>query len=189
MSAQQWAITWYGRGGQGAVTASNILAKAAFIDGFRFIQSFPFFSPERRGAPVKSFTRIGKTVINDYTSIHSSDILIVLDLKLLRNINLSKEINPGGYLIVNAADVSFTLPSKNQVKLYQVDANNIALNLSLKVAGLPVVNICMLGAFSKATGLVKLETILRVIEETWSGDFLNKNLKAAELAYEKCKIL
>ncbi len=189
MPELQWAITWYGRGGQGAVTASNILAKAAFIDGFRFVQSFPFFGPERRGAPVKAYTRISRRPINDFTSIYSSDVLLILDQKLVADVNPIEEINPGGYLIINASGVNISLDLKNHVKIFQVNANDISLKLGLQVAGLPVVNTCMLGAFSKATALVKLDTILKVIEETWSGEFLARNLKAAELAYETCRML
>ncbi|WEU40967.1 MAG: 2-oxoacid:acceptor oxidoreductase family protein [Candidatus Odinarchaeum yellowstonii] len=189
MSKQQWAIIWFGRGGQGAVTASNIVAKAAFLDGFRFVQSFPFFGPERRGAPVKAYTRIGAEPINDFTSIHSSDIFVIFDQKLLYEVDLNQELNEGGFLIVNAPGIKIEERSKNRINIFIIDANAIAFELDLKVAGLPVVNTCMLGAFSKATGLVKLETILKVVKESWSGEFLNKNLRAVELAYEKCKVI
>ena len=189
MSVRQWEITWFGRGGQGAVTASNILAKAAFIEGFKDVQSFPFFGAERRGAPVKAYTRIGSTAIHEFTSIYSADIFIVLDSSLLSIVRPDKEINTGGYLIVNSHNTNISVSSVKDLKIFTVDATNIAFNFNLTVAGLPVVNTCMLGAFSKATGLVTLKNILTIIEETWSGGFLDKNIKATKLAYEKCRML
>ncbi|MEM2108997.1 MAG: 2-oxoacid:acceptor oxidoreductase family protein [Candidatus Odinarchaeota archaeon] len=189
MSIRQWDITWLGRGGQGAVTASNILAKAAFIEGFKDVQSFPFFGAERRGAPVKAYTRIGGTAIHEFTSIYSADIFIVLDWSLLSIVHPDKEINTGGYLIVNSPCSDINAASVKDLKVFIVDATTIAFNINLTVAGLPVVNTCMLGAFSKATGLVKLKNILTVVEETWSGEFLDKNIEATKLAYEKCQML
>ena len=95
-------IRFHGRGGQGTVIASELLAQAAFIEG-KTPQSFPFFGVERRGAPVTAFTRIDDKPIQVRTSIMTPDIVVVLDPGLLRTINVTAGLKPNGLLLVNTA--------------------------------------------------------------------------------------
>lgn len=189
MESKVWEITWMGRGGQGAVTASNALAKAAFLEGFSDVQAFPFFGAERRGAPVKAYTRISKEKIYDCSQIYKSDFLIILEPALLDLLPIKKnDVKNNGYVIINSAGRKITL-SPESLKAYSVDATKIAMDMGLTLAGLPIVNTSMLGAFSKATGLVSLDSILIVIKDMWPEKFFEKNVAAIKLAYKECKLL
>lgn len=176
-------IRFHGRGGQGAVTAANILASAAFKEG-KYVQAFPFFGVERRGAPVTAFTRIDDKPIRIKTQIYEPDVVVVLDPSLLDTVDVTAGLKDGGIVIVN------TEKSKEEVleklkkkpgKLALVDATGIAL----EILGLPITNTAILGAVAKATGLVKLESVQEAIKETFSGALGEKNAKAAEEAFNK----
>jgi 2-oxoacid:acceptor oxidoreductase gamma subunit (pyruvate/2-ketoisovalerate family) len=179
-----WEITWLGRGGQGAVTASNALAKAAYLDGYNDVQAFPFFGAERRGAPVKAFTRISKDKIYDNSQIYTSDVLVVLEYVLLENIDLKKEIKKNGFLIINTSKNNFENDLKN-FNIFTVNATKIALDSELTLAGFPIVNTPMLGAFAKSTKLITFNSVISVIRDMWPEKFLEKNVNAAKLAYEQ----
>ncbi|MHA1410577.1 MAG: 2-oxoacid:acceptor oxidoreductase family protein [Candidatus Odinarchaeia archaeon] len=181
-----WEITFLGRGGQGAVTAANALAKAAYSEGFFDVQAFPFFGAERRGAPVRAYARISTSKIYDNSQIITSDILVVLDHKLLFGLDVTHELKTNGFLIVNSSEVDFSIMS-NKIKIFTVDATRIALDLNLTIAGFPVVNTPMLGAFVKATKLVSLENLLIAIQDMWPKKFLEKNVAAIKQAYSETK--
>ncbi|MFX1485901.1 MAG: 2-oxoacid:acceptor oxidoreductase family protein [Promethearchaeota archaeon] len=183
-----YEIRWHGRGGQGAVTASYVLVDAAYRDGYEGVQSFPFFGAERRGAPVKAFTRISKTMIYSRCQIYEPDAIIVLDPTLLDIVDVTEGLKRGGVIVANANEVPKKWRNKNW-KIYIVDATAIALEVGLIVAGSPVLNTPMLGAFAKATGLVRLERIKEAISNKWKGKAGERNIKAAELAYEQCKLV
>ena len=178
-------IRWHGRGGQGGVTSAELLAKAAYNDGYKGVQAFPYFGAERRGAPVKSFTRISDGPINVRTQIYEPDIVAVLDEGIVELLDVSEGLSTDGKVIVNTQK----RPDEINIKkghIYTYDGTGIALKLGLLVGGLPVVNTTMLGAFAKATGLVKLETIQQVIKERWPGKAGEKNAIGAEEAYNTC---
>ncbi len=178
-------VRWHGRGGQGGVTAAELLAKAAYIDGYKGVQAFPFFGAERRGAAVKSFTRISDEVINVRSQVYTPDVVAVLDSSLLDFIDVAEGLQDGGKIIVNSpkSPSELNLPKG---KVYTYDGTGIALKLGLLVAGLPVVNTTMLGAFAKATGLVKIETVQKIICENWSGKVGERNSEGAKDAYDTC---
>jgi len=176
-------ILIHGRGGQGGVTAAEMLARAAFKEG-KWVQAIPFFGAERRGAPVKAFVRLADEPILVRSQVYNPDYVIVLDSALLEIVDVTEGLKKDGIAIVN------TRKNPNEMSLKEsrvatVDATGIALELQLLVAGLPVLNTPMLGAFAKATDEVKLQSVLEVIKQEWPGTAGEKNAEAASLAYER----
>lgn len=160
---------------------AELLAKAAFLEG-KWSQAFPFFGAERRGAPVKAFTRVSDHEILSRSQIYDPDYVIVLDCKLLETINVLEGLKPDGMIIINTrkrpedAGLNF--------KVATVNATDIALKLDLLVAGLPVVNTAMLGAIAKATGEVSIDSICKVILDEWPRRAGEVNVESAKMAYE-----
>ena len=177
-------IRFHGRGGQGAVTAAELLAKAVFNEG-RYVQAFALFGAERRGAPVKAFARIDDREILIRSQIYNPDYVVVLDSGLLGIIDVTEGLKEGGLVLINTRKSSEEIQLGRNYRLATVDATSIALELSLLVAGLPVVNTAILGAFARATDEVELESVIHVIKEEWPGKVGEKNAYAAELAFQK----
>jgi len=175
----------HGRGGQGSVTAAEVLAHAAFIEG-KSVQAFPYFGAERRGAPVKAFARISDEPILVHSQVYNPDYVIVLDPYIYKVVDVTEGLNKNGILVMNTTKKPAEV-GLGGWRVATVDATGIALELNLLVAGLPVVNTSILGAFAKATGEVKLESILKAVNETWSGAAGERNARATELAYERLK--
>lgn len=176
-------IRIHGRGGQGGVTAAELLAKAAFKEG-KWVQAFPFFGAERRGAPVKAFARFADEPILVRSQVYNPDYVMVLDATLLDVVDVSEGLKPGGIIIINTRKEPEEVSIKNY-RIATVDATGIALELQLLVAGTPVLNTPMLGAFAKATEEIKLDSVVEAIKEEWLGAAGEKNAKAAMLAYER----
>jgi len=177
-------IRFHGRGGQGAVTAAELLAKAVFNEG-RYVQAFALFGAERRGAPVKAFARIDDREILIRSQIYNPDYVVVLDSGLLGIIDVTEGLKEGGLVLINTRKIPEEIQLGRDYRLATVDATSIALELSLLVAGLPVVNTAILGAFARATDEVELESVIHVIKEEWPGKVGEKNAYAAELAFQK----
>jgi 2-oxoacid:acceptor oxidoreductase gamma subunit (pyruvate/2-ketoisovalerate family) len=177
-------IRIHGRGGQGGVTAAEMLARAAFKEG-KWVQSFPFFGAERRGAPVKAFARFSDVPILVRSQVYSPDYVLVLDSTLLQVVDVVEGLKKGGVVVVNATKKADEITSLRSFKVASVDATGIALELKLIVAGLPVLNTPMLGAFAGATGEIKLETVIETIKEEWSGAIGERNAEGAALAYKR----
>lgn len=172
-------IRFHGRGGQGAVTAAEILAKSAFEDG-KYCQAFPFFGAERKGAPVMAFTRINDKPIRRRYQVYNPDYVIVLDETLLEAVDVLSGLKEGGKVIINTKnDVNFG----ENIKSYSIDATGIALD----ILGVPIVNTVMLGAFAGATGEVTLDSIIKITKETFPGKIGEKNAEAAKVAFEQIK--
>jgi pyruvate ferredoxin oxidoreductase gamma subunit len=149
-------ISWFGRGGQGAVTASVILAEAASYENL-YSQAFPEFGPERRGAPVKAYTRISKTPIRTRSPIINPDIIVVLDPSLPYP-QYIKNLKSNGFLIINTKlSAKEILNNLNIPRVAVVDATSIAL----KTIRAPIVNVAMLGALAKVLRLVSIESIAK----------------------------
>jgi len=176
-------IRIHGRGGQGGVTAAELLASAAFKEG-KWVQAIPFFGAERRGAPVKAFARLSDEPILVRSQVYNPDYVVVLDETLLDIVDVTEGLKKDGIVIISTTKKPDEMNIK-QGRVATVDATGIALELQLLVAGLPVLNTTMLGAFAKATGEIKLESVITAIKEEWSGAAGEKNAKAAELAYER----
>lgn len=179
-------IRIHGRGGQGVVTAAQLLVEAAYYEGL-WGQAIPFFGAERRGAPVVAYARISDKPIRIHSQIYSPDIVIVFDERLIKLANVYQGLKENGLLIVNTTKITeeITQISRGKVRLAYTPATQIALNLKLIVAGWPVINTAMLGAFAKATKLVGINSIERAIKNNWPGKIGELNAKAARLAYEK----
>ena len=172
-------IRFHGRGGQGAVTAAEILAKAAFEDG-KYCQAFPFFGAERKGAPVMAFSRINNKPIRRRYQVYNPDYVIVLDETLLEAVDVLSGIKENGKVIINTIK---NINLGENINSYSIDATGIALD----VLGVPIVNTVMLGAFASVTGVVSLDSVIKVTKETFPGKIGEKNAKAAEIAYEQIK--
>jgi len=173
-------VRFHGRGGQGAVTAARLLAEAAFNEG-KYCQAFPSFGAERRGAPVLAFTRIDNKPIRIRTLVYEPNYVVVLDPTLLEVINVVAGLKKGGIIVVNAKEVPEELKA---VKVATVDATAIALEF----LGVPITNTAMLGAFARATKLVSLNSVVKVIEGYFGGKLAEKNVAAVKAAYEQTSI-
>jgi pyruvate ferredoxin oxidoreductase gamma subunit len=176
-------IRIHGRGGQGGVTAAELLAHAAFEEG-KWAQSFAFFGAERRGAPVEAFLRIADKPNPIRSRIYRPDYVLVFDSKLLKIVAVTEGLKKDGLLILNTANNPEEVDIKGH-RVATVDATEIALELGLLVAGLPVVNTTMTGAFAKATDEVKLKSVTEIIRKQWPGSIGEKNAEAAARAYER----
>jgi pyruvate ferredoxin oxidoreductase gamma subunit len=167
-------IRFHGRGGQGAVVASELLAQAAFLDG-KMPQSFPFFGVERRGAPVTAFARIDDRPIGVRTSITAPDVVVVLDAGLLERTPVTDGLKPHGLLLINTPQPVDSLVAPPGVRRAAVDATRIALAHGLGTPMMPIVNTAILGALARASGVVSLEALHRAVtqfvpahpEENW----------------------
>lgn len=178
-------IRIHGRGGQGAVIASKVLARAFFMEGF-FVQSFPAFGVERRGAPVCAFTRVDRNEIYLRCQIYEPGHLIVLDPTLIEAVDLVAGLKEGGWIIINSEQDPESFPFLSRFNIATVDANSIALSHHLGSQAAPIVNTAILGAFSRATGFVGLNSVVQAIREMvpsrpWA------NVAAAQEAYEKVR--
>jgi pyruvate ferredoxin oxidoreductase gamma subunit len=178
-------IRFHGRGGQGVVTAAEMLSVAAFLEG-KHAQAFPSFGSERMGAPVVSFCRIDDKEIRLREPVMEPDVLIVQDPTLFRVIDVFGGLKPQGYLLVNshknAAELGLTgafdkLP-KGHCQL--VAASEIAL----QHVGRPLPNAALLGAFAALTGAVKLASVEAAIREAFSGKIGEANVAAAKACYD-----
>ena len=186
-------IRLHGRGGQGAVTAAEILAIVAFESG-KYSQSFPAFGVERRGAPVESYVRIADKPINLRSQIYEPDIVIVLDPSLLKEEFIFKGLKKGGLIVANTSS-GF---KKAGYKSISIDATSLAN----EVLGRPITNTAMLGAFAAASDLISLKALTNSLgrafgsksvqlpscgaeePEMLKGAILEKNKVLVKKAYE-----
>jgi len=159
-------IRFHGRGGQGAVKASDILAMAAFAEG-KEVQAFPFFGVERRGAPVTAFTRISDEEIRIHSYIYEPDVLVILDPSLIGAVPLTDGLKPSGSIIVNTSRKpdELVFEGTDNPKVFTADCSAIAQKYKLGSVAAPIVNTAILGAISKATGLVSIDSTCNAIME------------------------
>lgn len=168
-------IRWHGRGGQGAVTAAELLAHAAINQGW-YAQALPSFGPERRGAPVLAFNRLDKEPIGVRSEVYEPDVVIVIDPSLLKIVNVLEGLKDGGSVIINTRksldEVRRELGVK--CKLAVIDAKKIAR----EVLGVPIVNTTMLGAAVRVIGLIDLHYVVEAVKERFGGTAGEANAKA-----------
>ena len=176
-------IRWHGRGGQGAVTSAKILAKAAHKEG-KSVQAFAFYGAERRGAPVETYTRISDLPIRRHSAIYHPTVVAVLDPVLPKVLYL-KGISDKTTLVVNS-NKEIPFPELH-CKKYWVDATQIAIDLQLRVAESYITNTIMTGAVAKATGLVKLNSVLEAIKSMLNERLWESNLEAAKRGFNETK--
>ncbi|MBI5969416.1 MAG: 2-oxoacid:acceptor oxidoreductase family protein [Deltaproteobacteria bacterium] len=174
-------VRFHGRGGQGAVTSAEIIALAAIEEG-KYAQGFPSFGPERRGAPVVSFARVDDKPIRLRSKIYQPDVAVVLDPSLLKILDPSQGLKPGGLLIINTNKSIEQIRSEFsfQVRLGIVDADRIAR----EELGLPITNTTMLGALVRGTGIVQLDSLIPPLK-TRFGRGAERNLKALRRAFKE----
>jgi pyruvate ferredoxin oxidoreductase gamma subunit len=170
----------HGRGGQGVVTAAEMLSVAAFLEG-KHAQAFPSFGSERTGAPVVAFCRIDDKEIRLREPIQSPDALIVQDPTLFKALDVTEGLKPDGYLIVNTSrpveDLGLrSLPPRHAFALP-------ATELALKYVGRPSPNTALLGAFAAKVGVVALDSVLEAIRRAFPGKVGEANVEAARAAY------
>ncbi|MEW6616394.1 MAG: 2-oxoacid:acceptor oxidoreductase family protein [Thermodesulfobacteriota bacterium] len=158
-------IRFHGRGGQGAVIASKALAIAFFQEG-KYVQSFPAFGVERRGAPVTAFTRVDNQPIQLRNFIYKPDHIIVLDPTLINSTDVTDGLKENGWILINTDTEPFNFKGFKGFRVATVDADSIAIEYKLGTPTFPIVNTAILGAFSKVTGMVSIDSILEGIRES-----------------------
>jgi 2-oxoacid:acceptor oxidoreductase gamma subunit (pyruvate/2-ketoisovalerate family) len=179
-------IRFHGRGGQGAVVASQVFADAAFREG-KDVQAFPYFGVERRGAPVTAFTKIDTKKIRDKAMIYNPDIVVVLEASLLQAVNVTEGLKNGGLVLINTEDTPENIAKILGIQnVATVGATKIALNNKLGSKVQPIVNTAIVGALAKATGLVKIDSVVEAIMTL--PLFPERNAEAAKQAYAATNI-
>jgi len=179
-------IRFHGRGGQGAVIASEILASAAFYEG-KHVSSFPYFGVERRGAPVTSFTRIDTKPIRVKSQIYNPDHVIVLDHALMNQVNVTAGLKENGLVLINTSKDPSEI-KLNAKRIATVNASEIALSHNLGSPSAPIVNTSILGAYSRVSGTVKIESIIKAISEYLTA-MVDENIEAVKDAYNSAKVM
>lgn len=174
-------IRFHGRGGQGTVVASKILADAIAKEG-KWVQAYPEFGVERRGSPVVAFIRIDDRQIFDKSRIYTPDSVVVVDPTLVGAIDVTEGLKPGGTIIINSDRKPEEFPFHDKFKVRTVNATEIAVKHRLGNLAAPIVNTAIAGAVIKVLGLAKLESLAAAIRE---GIAIKPedNVKAAEEAY------
>lgn len=184
MNKKYIEVRWHGRGGQGAVTAAEILAEAAYYDGYKGVTAAPFFGAERRGAPVIATNRFSREPVRTFSLVQTPDVVVVLDESLLRVVDVLAGIEPDGLVLVNSPKPPEQIGLKASVRVAATDASKWAQQAGLIVSGAVLSNTAILGGFSKATGLISLENIERALRNHFPGEAGEKNVLGARLAYE-----
>jgi pyruvate ferredoxin oxidoreductase gamma subunit len=167
-----------GRGGQGSVTAAELIAVAAFESGM-YAQAFPAFGVERRGAPVQAFVRIADDKIRLRSQIYEPDYIIVQDATLIRDVDVFLGLKKGGIAIINTEKTLGTATPPN-VRVITVDATQIAL----EVLGLPITNTALLGAFAAVSGEIRFPALEIALRHRFTPELAEKNIEAARRAYD-----
>jgi 2-oxoacid:acceptor oxidoreductase gamma subunit (pyruvate/2-ketoisovalerate family) len=181
-------IRWHGRGGQGAITAAKIIAQAAYLKGYRGVTAAPSFGAERRGAPVSASTRIASEPVLVMSQVEKPDIVVVLDHTLLKYDDVLSGLSDNGWLIVNSPHTPKELGVKGEFNVATADATKVCQDLGLIVAGLVIVNTAILGALLKATKIVEMATLQKVIGERFSKNTVGINLAAIDRTYEMTRV-
>lgn len=182
-------IRWHARGGQGAKTASFLLAEALIEQG-KFAQGFPDYGPERMGAPIRGYNRIADEPIRLHCDIEEPDIVVVLDPTLLDTENVVRGLVSGGRVLVNTNEAADAVRQKiglKDGKLYVVDATKIALEETKR----PIPNLPMIGALLRISNLSDLESMIAIVKKKFEGKLkesdIDANLRALRRGYEEVK--
>jgi len=183
-------IRWHGRGGHGIVVASQLLCEMLLKEG-KYSLSRPLFGAERRGAPVMVITRVDDKPILSRSTESNPDIIIVTDKRLVEMVDVTRGLKIGGLVVINTDKYSDDL--KRVFSNYNVaylNAVEISEMVDLRVGGIPLVNIPLLGGLIKASGLVSKESAVEALYEHWGrGELGRKNVEAFIKAYEVVKIV
>jgi len=180
-------IRFHGRGGQGTVVASILMAKAFFRAGFQ-VQSFPFFGVERRGAPVEAYLRLDEKPVRLRTNVYAPDHVLVQDGTLLHSIDVTRGLKENGWILLNSSGSPEDVSPFAGYRLAWVDAGRIAVRHGLGTRTHPIVNTTMIGAFARVLGIPPLAAIEEAIEEEI---FVkpDRNIRAARDAFEEVRLI
>ncbi len=181
-------IRWHGRGGLGAKTAALLLGEALARTG-KYIQAFPEYGPERRGAPVKSYNRISDKPIRIHSGIKEPDVVVVIDPTLLGTKAVVEGLKPGNKFLANTHlspdELKQKFPQLEPFEVHTVDATKIAM----ETLGRNIPNTPMLGALIKVLPLLPFDEFLKAVEDRlslkFSTDIVQKNIEAVKRAYEE----
>lgn len=184
MIIRPYEIRWHGRGGQGAITAAKIMAQAAYLKGYQGVTAAPSFGAERRGAPVSASTRISPQPVMVMSQVEKPDVVVVLDQTLLEDHDITGGLGREGWLVVNSRQSPEELNVNGDFNIATADATSVCRELGLVVAGLTVVNTAILGAFVRATEIVDMASVEKVIRERFSDNAVDINLAAITKTYE-----
>ncbi len=175
----------HGRGGQGVVTAAEMLSIAAFEEG-RHAQAFPSFGSERTGAPVVAFCRIADKEIRLREPIMEPDALIIQDPTLLYQVDVFSGLKKDGYILINTSRTFDELGLGDYVRDWPKDrlCTVPATELSRKHVGRPMPNVPLLAGFAAASGVIRLESVIQAINTKFSDKVASNNIAAASEAYQ-----
>jgi len=176
-------IRIHGRGGQGVVSAAELIAIAAFNNNEE-AQAFPSFGVERTGAPIEAFARIDNKPIRTREHVQSPDILIIQDASVMPAVDVSRGCSEKTVVIINTSQPKSAITIKGipESNIYPIDATKIAL----EILGKNIVNTVILGAVAKHTGLFSIKALEKAIKQKFGSkkpELVEKNIKAVELAY------
>ena len=184
-------IRWHGRGGQGAKTASLLLADAAFNTG-KYIQGFPEYGPERMGAPITAYNRISDKPITVHSNIYNPDYVVVVDDSLLDSVDVTAGLKETGAIVINTTKDAEEL--KKHLKGYSGNIYSInARKISEEALGRYFPNTPMLAAIIKVAGIMSDEALLEDMKDSFKHKFAKKpeviegNMKALEIALKEVK--
>ncbi len=179
-------ICWHGRGGQGVVTANEILAETAILAG-KYVKAFPEFGPERMGAPIRAFTRISENPIRIHSQVYEPDIVIIMDGTLVGKVDVTRGVKKDTIIVANYAGSPQELQNAlmTDVECHTLDAQKIAI----EEIGKPMVNTVMLGALIKCSPLVGYDHLEDQLTTKFSGKLpekvILKNLSALKRGYQE----
>jgi len=162
-----------------------LLASAALLDG-KYVQAFPEFGPERRGAPVTGYTRISDEPIVIHSQIYNPNIVVVVDPTLLGRVDVTRGLTPKGLILVHSDKDPKELKKElgvGDVEVYTVNAMRIALD----ILGRPIYNTAMLGALLRVAPLARMESLFKVVTERFPGAIGEKNIAVIKRAYEEVR--
>lgn len=184
-------IRWHGRGGQGAKTAALLLADVAFKTG-KYVQGFPEYGPERMGAPITAYNRIGEEEIRVHSNIYHPDYVVVVDSGLLKAVDVTKGLSPEGGIVVNTSKTPEQIKESlggYTGKVYTIDAKKV----SVACLGKYFPNTPMLAAIVKVSGVMEWNTFFSEMQASFEHKFSSKpeviegNMNALKMAYEEVK--
>jgi len=182
-------IRWHSRGGQGAKTGALVLAEAALDEG-KYVQGFAEYGPERMGAPMKAFNRIGSSPITVHYGVTNPDVVVILDRTLIGKVNVTEGLAEDGIIIVNTSESPAEMRSLLGVKgrrIYTIDASKISRD---NIGG-DIPNTPMIGAILKVTDMMDIDGVVKGVHKKMGSKFkpevVEGNVKAIKQAYEEVK--
>jgi len=186
-------IVIIGRGGQGVVTASEIIAEAAFLSGnFVDVHAYPSFGAERRGAPIQAYAKLSrKEKIWDRAQIENPNILIILDETIL-NQNIASSLKDNGIFIINSEKEPKYFADKyslSNIKIIVADLNKLALEKGLTIDGAPIINTPILGLLSKSLADLSLDNLNKIVQKRMSKELGKLNIEMIKEGYKLAKVL